>query len=300
MTGTRRGVALCDRLDLMRIFGPAFARKADVELYPPDQIDDPDSVEFALAWRPGPDAFRPYRNLRGVFSIAAGTDGITSCPSLPKHLPVIRLRDRDQALQMAGFAVFQVLWHHRDMARLLQAQSEHRWARQPGGASPKRCRIGIMGLGHMGRQIARSLAALGYPVASLTRTPPEPEAGVVHMTQPDRTEFLSQTDILINVLPMTEETDGMLNRSLFDALPDRAALIHLGRGGQLVEADLIAALDRDQLSGASLDVFAAEPLPKGHPFWDHPKILVTPHIAGEPEVAAVVENVRSGLAEMDL
>ncbi|MGR3465680.1 2-hydroxyacid dehydrogenase [Limimaricola sp.] len=294
-----KGVALCDRLDLMRIFGAHFEAEPGLELHSPDRVETPDEIEFALAWRPGPEAFAPYPNLRAVFSIAAGTDGITVSRSLPRGIPLIRLRDPDQALQMAGFAVFQVLWHHRGMADLLTAQTHHEWARTPGGASPARRRIGILGLGHMGRQIARSLVALGYPVTSLTRSPPEPEPGVAHLTQADRAAFLARTDILINVAPMTEETRGLLDRALFDALPRGAALIQLGRGGQLVETDLIDALDRGQLSGASLDVFATEPLPKGHPFWDHPKILVTPHVAGEPEPKAVVENVRRGMEELD-
>ncbi|SDE81812.1 2-hydroxyacid dehydrogenase [Limimaricola pyoseonensis] len=297
MAAPRLGVALCDRLDLIRIFGPHFDATPDLRLLPPDAVTDPDAVEFALAWRPGADAFRPYRHLRGVFSIAAGTDGITASASLPPDVPVIRLRDDDQALQMAGFAVFQVLWHHRDMAGLLAAQAAHRWKRRPGGASPARVRVGVMGLGHMGRRIARALADLGYDVASLTRRPPAPEPGVAHFTDAERAAFLGRSDILVNVLPMSDETKGMLNRTLFAALPEGAALIHLGRGPQLDEDDLLAALESGRLSGASLDVFAAEPLPKGHPFWDHPRILVTPHIAGEPEPRAVVENVRRHLVE---
>lgn len=290
-----KGVALCERLDLMRLFGPYFAAEPTLDLRPPERIADPSEIEFALAWRPGQEAFTPYPNLRAVFSIAAGTDGITASRSLPRDIPLIRLRDPDQALQMAGFAVFQVLWHHRGMADLIAAQARHEWARRAGGASPARRRIGILGLGFMGRQIARSLAALGYPVTSLTRHPPDPEPGVTHLTQDRRAAFLAGTDILINVLPMTPETRGLLDRALFDALPRGAALIHMGRGGQLVEEDLLAALDSGQLSGASLDVFATEPLPRGHPFWDHPKILVTPHIAGEAEAGAVVENVRRGM-----
>lgn len=290
-----KGVALCERLDLMRLFGTHFEAESGLDLRPPERIEDPAEIDFALAWRPGAEAFAPYPNLRAVFSIAAGTDGITASRSLPRDIPLIRLRDPDQALQMAGFAVFQVLWHHRGMADLIAAQARHDWARRAGGASPSRRRIGILGLGHMGRQIARSLSALGYPVTSLTRRPPVSEPGVTHLTQDRRADFLAVTDILINVLPMTAETRGLLDRALFDALPRGAALIHMGRGGQLVEEDLIAALDAGQISGASLDVFATEPLPHGHPFWDHPKVLVTPHVAGEAEAGAVVENVRRGM-----
>lgn len=296
----RKGVALCSQTALLEEYGTAFTDLApQIDLRAPQDIADPAQVEFALAWKPAPDAFAPFPNLRAVFSIGAGMDPILACPSLPRDVLLRRVEDPDQADQMAGFAVFQTLWHHRDLFETLRAQAEGRWSRVSGGRSPAAVPVGILGFGHMGRSIARALVGLGYPVLSLTRSAPDPEPGVTHHRQDTRAAFLSRCRILINVLPMTDATRGMLNAALFDELPQGAALIHLGRGAQLNEADLLGALASGRLSGASLDVFAQEPLPADHAFWRHPRILVTPHTASEAEPPAIVASVLSGLAALD-
>lgn len=152
----------------------------------------------------------------------------------------------------------------------------------------------------MGRAVARGAAALRYPVSTLSRSmPTHTEEGMTHFVDADRAAFLAQSDILINVLPMTPATKGLFDADLFDALPHGAAFIHLGRGAQLDEAALLAALESGQISGASLDVFAPEPLIQGHPFWSHPKIFVTPHTASEAEPPAVVANVVKHLSALD-
>lgn len=252
-----------------------------------------------VTFRPPPDAFRPYPNLRAAFSIGAGTDGILSCPSLPKGLPIFRVEDPDQALQMAGFAAFHVLWHHRNMAAWMEARTARQWERQVTGLSPQNRRIGVLGFGHMGRAVARGLAALGYPVASYSRSLPEPpEPGVTPYTSGALDAFLGQSDILINVLPLTPETQGIIDAGALSRLPEGAALIHLGRGGQVVEGALLEALDSGHLSGASLDVFETEPLPPDNPLWSHPKVLVTPHVASISEPQAVVLSIRRQLATL--
>lgn len=293
------GVALCTALDLMFYFDEVFKEHApELAVLPPAEIKNPDDVTFALSWQPAPDAFVPYRNLKAVFSIGAGVDAIMACPSLP-DVPVIRVEDPDQAQQMAGFAAFHVLWHHRDMGQHLDAKSRHAWERVVGGQSPKRKRVGVMGFGLMGRAIAKGIAGLGYPVTTLSRTAPaSPEPGMTHLTVTDLDRFLSQTDILINVLPLTTETEAILDRACFEKLPTGAALIQMGRGSHLVEADLLSALDDGKLSGASLDVFSAEPLPEDSPLWAHPRVFITPHIASTPEHTAVVTSVQNGLRRL--
>ena len=295
------GVITCRALDLGARFGPAFAELApEIDLLTPDEVRDPGAVDFMLSWAPPADAFAPYPNLRGIFSIAAGIDAILACPSRPADVPVFRVEDPDQAAQMAGFAAFHVLWHHRDMRQHLVNQSRGVWQRPEAGRSPARVRIGVMGLGVMGRAVARALAMLGYPVATLTRKPPaHPETGMTHFLDADRAAFLARTDILVNVLPMSAETTRLFDASLFAMLPEGAAFIHLGRGAQLVEADLLSALEAGQLAGASLDVFAPEPLVRDHPFWSHPKVFVTPHTASEPEPPAVVANVLKHMRALD-
>ncbi|MGY9050032.1 hypothetical protein P775_27920 [Puniceibacterium antarcticum] len=287
------GVVTCRTLDLRARFGAAFTELApEITLLTPDEVTDPAAVDFVLSWVPPKDAFSPYPNLRGIFSIAAGMDAILACPSLPKNVPVIRVEDPDQAAQMAGFAAFHIVWHHRQMGLHLENQAKGVWKRPASGRSPARVRVGVMGFGLMGRAVALGARALGYPVATLSRNlPPKPEAGMAHFTDAHRAAFLARTDILINVLPMTPATKGLFDIDLFAALPVGAAFIHLGRGAQLDESALLSALETGQISGASLDVFAPEPLVAEHPFWSHPKVFVTPHTASEAEPPAVVANV---------
>lgn len=294
------GVATCEAIDLMRFFGPVFAKVApEITLLRPEEVEDPAAIDFVFSFVPADDAFTPYPNLRAVFSAGAGMDAIAACPSLP-DVPVFRVEDPDQAQQMAGFAAFHVIWHQRRMGDFIAAQRAHKWARRVGDQSPTLKRIGVMGYGPMGRAIAKGLSALGYTVTTLSRSQPDPATpGINHMTNDNIDAFLAQTDILINVLPLTSETTGLLSAPLFAKLPKGAALIHLGRGAHLNEADLIAALDSKHLAGATLDVFDTEPLPKDSPLWDHPGIFITPHVASTPQFSAVVENVQKGMAALE-
>lgn len=288
------GVLSCSRLDLRGIYGPHFEALApELDLRLPDEIDRPEDVSFMVTFIPADDAFVAYPNLQAVYSIGAGVDAIMSCPSLPPGLPVHRVEDPDQARQMAGFATFHVLWHHRNMGNYLANQKAAHWERHLTGLSPRARRIGVAGFGHMGRAVATALVALGYPVASYSRSRPQPaEDGVTHYTAGAFDDFLAQSDILINVLPLTEQTKGLFGTKTLSKLPKGAALIHLGRGGQVDEAALMAALDRGHLSGASLDVFDSEPLPPEHPIWTHPKVFVTPHVASICEPQTTVLSIR--------
>ncbi|OCX64608.1 glyoxylate/hydroxypyruvate reductase A [Thioclava sp. SK-1] len=298
MTATYLGVADCTRVDILTHYGADFAAFAPhLDLRRPEDITDPAAVQFLICFAPDPAVFARYPNLRAVCCPAAGTDGILACPTLPPDLPVIRVEDPDQALQMAGFAAFHVVWHHRSMGRYLAQQKRHEWSRMIGGRSPSDCAVGVLGFGHMGRAIAKALSDLGFRVATLSRNlPHNPLPNVTHFTDADRSAFLARTQIAINVLPLTPQTTGLIGSSFLASLPRGAALIHLGRGAQLDETALLKALNTGHLSGASLDVFATEPLPSTSPLWDHPKIFITPHTASQPESRAVVASVVSGLA----
>lgn len=288
------GVLSCSKLDLRDIYGAHFDTLApELDLRLPHEIDRPEDVTFMVTFVPAADAFTPFPNIRAVYSIGAGVDAITSCPSLPPTVAVHRVEDPDQARQMAGFAAFHVLWHHRNMGNYLANQKIAHWERHLTGLSPRARRIGVLGFGLMGRAVAKSLVALGYPVASYSRSAPHPsEDGVTHYRAGGFDDFLAQSDILINVLPLTDQTRGILGSENLAKLPKDAALIHLGRGGQVDEAALIDALDRGHLSGASLDVFDAEPLPTDHPLWAHPKVFVTPHVASICEPQTAVLSIR--------
>ncbi len=287
-------------IDLAALYGPVFAEVApELDLRRPEEIERPEDVQFVFTFRPPDDVFAGLTGLRAIFSAGAGTDAIMACPSRPEGVPVFRVEDADQALQMAGYAAFHVHWHHRNMARYVGQQRRGEWARVVEGLSPGHKRVGVLGFGHMGRAIARGLIALGYPVAGYSRRPPEPpEPGVRHYHGDGLDGFLAETDILVNVLPLTPQTTGLIGTEFLMKLPDGAALVHMGRGGQVDEAALISALDRGHLSGASLDVFETEPLPSDHPVWRHPKILITPHVASIPEPAFVVRAIRDRLRDI--
>lgn len=297
------GVYVSSRLDLDGMFSPAFARHAGaVRLRAPEAVEDPSVVRFALAWAPAPDAFARYPNLAMVASIAAGVDSLLACPSVPPHAVVTRVRDDGQGRLMAGFAVWHLVWHQRNMGAILADVRAQRWQWRghPYHLAASRQPVGILGYGLMGRSIARAVAALGFPVLAASRSAPaEAEAGVTVFHGEEAIERVATAaTTLINVLPLTAATRGILNKRLFDRMPRGAVLIQLGRGDHLVEADLDDALASGQIAGASLDVFGTEPLPQGHPWWTHPKILVTPHLASDTSPEFVAGQVVESLAEV--
>ena len=291
------GVYLSTALDLEKIFAEAFTPHGEaIRLRPPGEIEDPAAIRFALCWHPAADAFRPYPNLKLAASIAAGVDNIVNCPSLPEGAVVTRVRDEHQADMMAGFAVWHVIWHHRNMRFHIDHQTRGEWVRRnlAGFVPPRECTVGVLGFGLMGQAIARAVAAAGFPVVAAIRNPRahSPIAVVDLETGPDAVmRTAARSRILINVLPLTPETRDILDQKLFAAMPKGAALIQLGRGEHLVDADLDAALDSGHLAGASLDVFRQEPLPENHRWWRDPRITITPHQASDCSSDMVAEQV---------
>lgn len=305
-SGVIEGVYLSRTLDLPGFFARAFEPHAHrVRLRLPAEIDDPARIAFALAWAPAADAFRPYPNLKLACSIAAGVDSLLACPSLPPDAIVTRVRDDNQAQLMAGFAAWHVIWHHRNMGAILSDVRDGiwQWRGHPLHRAPGNCPIGVLGFGLMGRAVARALLALGFPVFAASRSAPSAdEPGVTVVSGADAIERVAErATMLINLLPLTRATEGVLNAQLFARMPRGAVLIQLGRGSHLVEADLDAALDSGQISGASLDVFRQEPLPRAHRWWRDPRILITPHLASDTspqfvaaQVVETAEMVRAG------
>lgn len=298
------GVYLSRSIDLEAIFGEAFARLApDLDLRAPDRIEDPAAVRFALCWEPADDAFLPYPGLGMVSSIAAGIDGIVAAASLP-DVPVTRVRDPEQAKIMAGHVVWNVLWWHRRFRERLDHQAAGRWERLSHHA-PSTVTVGILGFGLMGRASAEALLALGFRVIGWARTTSGAIDGVRLETGAEGLErVVGEADFLVNLLPLTAQTRGLLSADLFARMPEGAVLIQVGRGAHLDEAALLAALETGPIAGASLDVFSVEPLPSDHPFWSHPKVLVTSHDAAEAGVetmiASIAEDARRLVAGLPL
>jgi glyoxylate/hydroxypyruvate reductase A len=234
-------------------------------------------------------------NLKLILSLGAGIDHILTDPLPPQRVPIVRLVDPYLTAAMSEYVVLQVLRLHRRDLDYQEQQRAQTWRELPQQNAGERS-VGILGFGEIGRDAARKLHGLGFPVSGWTRGPRRIDGFATYAGAEGLPRLLADAAILVCVLPLTGETDGILNAANFALMPRGAGLVNAGRGGHLVEADLIPALDSGQLSAAALDVFRDEPLPPEHPFWRHPRILVTPHIAGttNPETAApiVLDNIR--------
>lgn len=273
-------VALSETSDL--VTNMAASLDPRVRLLRPSEVEDPSSITCALAWCPADDAFDRYPNMKMVSSIAAGVDSIIACPSLRDDITLTRIRDEDQARMMASFAAWHVIHHHRRMGTYIENQATQLWDRSYRPDMASDITVGILGFGLMGRHTARVLAVMGYTVIGASRSGGAPEQGVEILSGDNAiAQTAARSDILINLLPLTEQTRDILNAKLFSLMPKGATLVQLGRGEHLVEEDLLAALNTGHLSAASLDVFRQEPLRADSPFWSDPKVLVTPHKASD-------------------
>jgi len=261
-----------------------------------DTTVDPDSVTYVLVWEPHPDRLATYPNLRVIFSSAAGVDHLTRDPDLPRHVPIVRMGAGEAAQTMGEYVCLSALALLRDYRRIVTAQATAKWDTFEAPRTALQTRVGILGMGNLGRRAAAMLQALGFTVAGWARTPRE-EPGVAVAAGMDALPgFLAGTDILVGLLPDTPETAGLLDAERIACLPKGAGIVNAGRGSLIVMDDLIAALDSGHLSGAILDVFDTEPLPPEHPAWRHPRIGITCHIAGFASRPARAEYVATAMA----
>jgi glyoxylate/hydroxypyruvate reductase len=275
---------------------PQLARlmpELEVRIWP--EVGDPADIDYALVWRPQPGLLASLPRLKLILSLGAGVDHILCDPHLPSHVPIVRLVDPYLTDAMSEFVVLQVLRLHRQDVDYNAQQSAEIWReleQKNAGERP----VGILGFGEIGRDAGRKLKGLGFDVALWGRRTKSVDGLTGYAGRAGFSTLLARSEILVCLLPLTAETEGILNASTFEQLPNGAGLINAGRGGHLVEEHLIPALDSGKLSVAALDVFRDEPLPPGHAFWHHPRILVTPHIAGttNPSTAApiILDNIR--------
>ena len=259
------------------------------------EIGDPADIDYALVWRPPPGELKSYPNLKVIFSVGAGIDHLSSDPDLPAGVPVVRMVEQGLTAGMTEFVLMSVLYHHRFMLDYAAQAREHVW-REIDQVPAWDRRVGIMGLGVLGSDAAEKLVALRFDVAGWSGSPKD-LPGVTSFHGPDGfLPFLNRSDILVCLLPLTPATTDILDARAFAALPRGASLISVGRGQQVVEADLLAALESGHLDGATLDVFRDEPLPADSPFWDHPRVVVIPHVASMTIARGacefVIDNIR--------
>jgi len=267
----------------------------------PWPVDWPDT-DFAVAWNP-PDAFfEGIRVKEALFCAGAGVDRLLRHPGLPAALPVVRVEDAGMGLQMAEYCCQEVLRVFRRQADYELQQRERVW-RELEPLPRERFEIGIVGMGVLGGQVARALRVFGFPLLGYSRTPRSVE-GVECLSGAEALpRFLGRCRVLILLAPLTPETDSLFDARRLAMLPRGAWLVNVARGALVVDGDLVEAIDRGRLAGATLDVFRTEPLPAEHPFWGHPRIRITPHVSAvtlidetADQIAGKIRRLRRGEA----
>ncbi len=268
-------------------------KELDVRVWP--EIGDRADIRYALVWRPEPGLLASLPNLELILSLGAGVDHLLGDRHLPRHLSIVRLVDPHMTAAMSEYVALQVLRLHRGDLDY-RAQQERRDWRERDQKNAADRRVGILGFGELGQDAAGKLRALGFDVAGWSRSEKTVAGIECHAGAAGLPRLLARSEILVCLLPLTAETEGILNARALASLPRGAALVNAARGAHLVEEDLLAALASGQISAAVLDVFREEPLPADHPFWHHPRILVTPHVAAftNPATAApiILDNIR--------
>ena len=258
-------------------------------------------ADYAVVWAPPAELFSHQKNLKAVFNIGAGADRVLRIPNSDKLLsgvPVVRLNDAGMAVQMAEYVCHALFRHAREFAAYEAHQRGHHWKTLP-AFERANWPVGVMGLGAIGARVAEAVAGFDYPVHGWSRTP-KVLAGITTYAGAGQFDaFLAATRMLVCVLPLTSATEGILNANTFGKLVPNGYLINVARGEHLVDEDLLLALAKGNLAGATLDVFRDEPLSAGHAFWDHPKITLTPHIAAITLVAQSAAQITQKIIALE-
>jgi glyoxylate/hydroxypyruvate reductase A len=274
----------------MRRLDPA----RDIRVWP-DALGRLDDIDYVVCWKPPPGVVRQFANLKAIFNLGAGVDAILLDETLPEDVPVVRVNEPDLTMRMTEYVVLHVLMNHRQQRRTDENQKRKIWDPFLTHAASDLA-VGIMGLGVMGTASAEILRDIGFKIAGWSQTRKKIPGVHCYAGAAEFDSFLRRTDLLVCLLPLTPETQGILNREVFRKLSRKGPfgapiLINAGRGKQQVEADILAALDSGELYAATLDVFETEPLPPESPLWTHPKVTVTPHFAADSDPDSITSYV---------
>ena len=266
----------------------------DVRVYPDD--GDVNEIKYVATWKHPHGILKKYPNLKAILSLGAGVDHILSDPDLPEDLPIVRLVDPKLTHEMCFHALHWVLHFHSDHFLYMKQQMDKKWQQQ-GSIQPEDRTVGIMGLGNIGRGIGDSIVNQGFKVLGWGANQKSSLVDIQYFFGDEQLgDFLEKTDILINVLPLTESTTNILRKHELQHLPRGAFIINMGRGGIVNETDLLSLLDEGHIAAAAMDVFEEEPLPANNRLWSHPSVYITPHIAGQsnPQSSAktIAKNIR--------
>ena len=259
----------------------------------------PEEVRYAIVWQPTSEFLQRFPNLQAILNLGAGVDGILGHPQLPASLQVIRLKDAGMAEQMNQYFAYHIMHFHRSMDTYQRQQTQQQWLPHP--ATPaSNFRVGILGLGQLGKSVANCLVSLGYDVSGWSRSDKDIDNIQCYSGDEQLHEFVGQLDALCCLLPLTDSTRNMLDRDTLQKLPKGAVLINAARGEHLIEDDLLALLNNGHLRGAVLDTVRHEPLSPDSPLWQQPGLMITPHCAAqswiEPSVRQIGQNINALLA----
>lgn len=261
--------------------------------------DDPraQEAEVLITWNPPEGMVAGLSGLKGVISLAQGVDHVLNGKTFPSHLKFARLIDPYMAEAMTEWVMMTVLEYHRDAPQYRKAEQAREWIRlEPNIASETK--VAVMGLGTIGSVVAKGLTPMKFNMIGWSRSPKDIDGVTAYYGDDGFDQCLSQADMVVSILPLTSETENIFNSASFNKMKKGAAFINAGRGKQVVEEDLIDAIDRGHLRGATLDVMRVEPLPNDHPFWDHPKINVWPHVSAQTHAATAGEQVAEAIHDI--
>lgn len=265
----------------------------EIRVFP--DVGDVEDIRYAFAWHPPHGQLKDLPNLEVIFSLGAGVDTLMADPDLP-DVPVVRMVEPGLTTGMVEYVLLHVLRHHRKMPAYQKLQKQKKWKPLPQKPANE-VTVGILGLGVLGKACADALDHIGFNVCGWSKSHKDIPGIKSYAGHEEMEMFLKKSEILVCLLPLTDETEGILNKKLFNQLPEGACLINPARGGHLVDDDLLDALEKGRVAEATLDVFHTEPLPQDHPFWSHPKITITPHAAAytQPETGAqsVARQIRA-------
>ncbi len=259
-------------------------------LFYPD-IKTLENIEFAIVNKPAHKSLLSIQDLKMIFTIGAGVDAVLQNPEDLPDVPICRYVSQQLITSMVEYAIFNVLKYHRNFHIYKNQQTQCEW-RQLRQVKPQDRTIGVMGLGAIGQEIVKKLRGFNFSVCGWSRSEKNIPKVKSYYGDQQLKSFVQACDILINVLPLTKQTQGILNKDFFNHVKNDTYLIHCGRGAQLNENNFLEALKMGKISHASLDVFGEEPLPKNHLFWSHPKIDVTPHIASLSDFEDVANYIK--------
>ncbi|KKW66769.1 3-phosphoglycerate dehydrogenase [Lampropedia cohaerens] len=270
------------------------AQLPQLQILHPDEVHDPRAIHYALVWKPPAGFFAQMSNLRLIINLGAGVDSLVGRSDLPSGVPITRIVDPKMSQMMAGYVLFAVLRHARDIPYFEQAQRQRTWAyRHP--RAPAEIRVGVLGLGALGAHAAAELQRQGFEVHGWSRSP-RTIAGVhCHSGMETLEDVLRLADILVVMLPLTAQTHRLLDRRRLQLLPQGAAVVNVARGALIDQTAMTELLQQGHLGSATLDVFEHEPLPADDPLWRMENVLITPHLASVAIPASAAEQIAQNI-----